>query len=476
MATSLNRSEILLILIPLTIMGCLRLAGFDGMVGQDGYAYVDYARAIRGWISGGAHPGPFIWPPGYPLAGALLSFAGISVPWSMQLVSTFSLIGTLVVIGRMLKMIYPTESVQGIFYYLLLFGLFAPYFLRIGMVTTSDMLACFMVSVCIYSGYSYTLFQRGTYLMVAAFAFSFGTLIRYPVAVVLAPVVLYLIYRWMHSFKIVNLAVLLIPLVVFIIYRLFNEDPSSLLSHQAIRSWQLSNFVARSFNTQEGFTQHFLPSGLFVLSPFFHPGFIWAGFIFLILSLRTKQITRGFWFFTILPYLTFACFLAGYPDQNPRHLLVAFPIVLLICYYGFGQLSRSPKVRNFTIPIFIVLLLMQSLLSARAFRASFLRNALEQKITARIKISKGEADVPILYGFDMDVAVASRGVPFEVRNLFREEYASFERGALVLFNEKGLTGQWKGKNPMINWEKLKNNYRLITIESYENGWQLYRIE
>lgn len=476
MATSLNRYEILLLLIPLAIMGCLRLAGFDGMVGQDGYAYVDYARAIRAWISGGAHPGAFIWPPGYPLSGAILSFTGISVPLSMQLVSTLSLSGTLIVIGRMLKMIYPNESVQRIFYYFLQFGLFAPYFFRNGMVSTSDMLASFMVSACIYYGYAYTIHQRGTYLMMAAFAFSFGTLVRYPVAVVLTPVVLYLIYRWMRSVKMVHLAVILIPLAIILIYRLFNEDASSLFSHRAIRSWQFSNFVARSFYTSEGFKQHFLPSGLFVLSPFFHPGFIWAGFIFLLLAVKAKQFTRGLWFFAILPYLTFACFLAGYPDQNPRHLLVVFPIVLLICYFGFGQVCRFPLIRKFNKPVFIVLLLLQLLLSARAFRASFLRNALEQKIAERIKVLQGEAAVRVLYGFDTDIAVASRGIPFEVRNLFKEEYAGFERGALVLFNEKKLSGQWKGKNPMINWEKLKQDYRLTPLESFDGGWTLFKIE
>ncbi|MBK8391317.1 MAG: hypothetical protein IPL23_19375 [Saprospiraceae bacterium] len=95
--------SILLFIIPIFILIILRLLGFDGMAGQDGYAYVDYAKNIRNWFDGGAHPGSFFWPPGYPLFGALLSYLGISIPLSMQLVSCLSLSGVLFYVQKFIN-------------------------------------------------------------------------------------------------------------------------------------------------------------------------------------------------------------------------------------------------------------------------------------------------------------------------------------------------------------------------------------
>jgi hypothetical protein len=132
--------------------------------------------------------------------------------------------------------------------------------------------------------------------------------------------------------------------------------------------------------------------------------------------------------------------------------------------------------RRYLRPALVVVLIIQILLSARALQPGFKRNVLERHLVDRLRSLEDQTRVRILYGFDLDIAIASRGVPFEVRNLYREEYVGFEQGALVLFNEKGLSGQWRGKNPMINWEKLKNDYTLRLIETFERGWQLYSIE
>ena len=40
---------------------------FDGLYGQDAYAYLDYAGALRTALLNGSPPPPFFWPIGYPL-------------------------------------------------------------------------------------------------------------------------------------------------------------------------------------------------------------------------------------------------------------------------------------------------------------------------------------------------------------------------------------------------------------------------
>src|SRR5438132_5546560 len=50
--------------------------GFDGLYGQDAYAYFDYATvSVRRSIMSGAPLEAFFWPPGYPLLVALASLA-----------------------------------------------------------------------------------------------------------------------------------------------------------------------------------------------------------------------------------------------------------------------------------------------------------------------------------------------------------------------------------------------------------------
>jgi hypothetical protein len=59
--------------------------------------------------------------------------------------------------------------------------------------------------------------------------------------------------------------------------------------------------------------------------------------------------------------------------------------------------------------------------------------------------------------------------------MWKEKINSFEKDGLVLFNEQKFKDQWKNKNPMINWNYLKMNYKLVKLESYDDGWELYEI-
>jgi len=40
--------------------------GFDGLYGQDAYAYYDFAGELRAALNQGRAPGDFFWPLGYP--------------------------------------------------------------------------------------------------------------------------------------------------------------------------------------------------------------------------------------------------------------------------------------------------------------------------------------------------------------------------------------------------------------------------
>src|SRR4029453_16931673 len=83
----------LLVLVPSASIALYR--GFDGLYGQDAYAYFDYATGpLRQALIGRTQLPAFFWPPGYPLLVALASFGLGRVPAAGQVVSL--LMGALV--------------------------------------------------------------------------------------------------------------------------------------------------------------------------------------------------------------------------------------------------------------------------------------------------------------------------------------------------------------------------------------------
>ncbi|MBP7642681.1 MAG: hypothetical protein WAT92_15470 [Saprospiraceae bacterium] len=476
--------SILLFIIPIFILIILRLLGFDGMAGQDGYAYVDYAKNIRNWFDGGAHPGSFFWPPGYPLFGALLSYLGISIPLSLQLVSCLSLSGVLFYVRKFINEQNEGDEVKhddrNVFSYLLIFGVFAPYFLRAAMVTSSDMFASFWVTFSAYYFYDYSQKYRFLSLTMGALGLCLGVLARYPVIVAMLPLALYAIYVLIKSVrKVSHLLVMILPVIVYFIHDLFKGGDVAFLNHHGITKWSWTNVFANSFQTSDGITNHTIPNIAFIFSPFFHLGFMFLGFVFVYKLFQDKRFCSPLNLLIAISYLTYAIFLAGNPDQNSRHLLIIFPYVLILCFYGYAHFSKRVLIEKYKFWILISLVIFQALLFGRAMLPSMKRMALEKRIAEHLNnqytMVSTENDSTILYSFDIDVALKSRGIPFKSINLFKEVITTFNVGDFVLFNEDKLMLQWQGLNPMINWEFLKKNHELSLVSDFGDGWRLYLI-
>ncbi|HSN76950.1 MAG TPA: DUF2723 domain-containing protein [Anaerolineae bacterium] len=78
----------LLLGLPILLVGLVVLPRFDGLYGQDPYAYFDYATGLlRQALLQLQPPPPFTWPPGYPLVVALASLLSGVTPRAGQSVS-----------------------------------------------------------------------------------------------------------------------------------------------------------------------------------------------------------------------------------------------------------------------------------------------------------------------------------------------------------------------------------------------------
>src|SRR5262249_35149002 len=84
--------------------------GFDGLYGQDAYAYFEYAvRSVRDSLEHHTPLGPFFWPPGYPILVALASFVLGSTPLAGQAVSLAMGAVVPVFTALIVRELWPTE-------------------------------------------------------------------------------------------------------------------------------------------------------------------------------------------------------------------------------------------------------------------------------------------------------------------------------------------------------------------------------
>jgi hypothetical protein len=68
-------------------LALVAVAEFDGLYGQDSFAYFYYALSLREAVGAGDLPPPFFWPLGYPALVALATLLTGPQPFAGQFVS-----------------------------------------------------------------------------------------------------------------------------------------------------------------------------------------------------------------------------------------------------------------------------------------------------------------------------------------------------------------------------------------------------
>lgn len=231
--------------------------------------------------------------------------------------------------------------------------------------------------------------------------------------------------------------------------------------------WDLRHYFNNSFDHQDGLVQYTFPNIVYVLKNLFHPIYalllVPALFFFKKSDLKSVEIK-----ILLISYILYILFLAGIPFQNDRFLLPAFPFMLLVLLPSFVRLIE--RLGKFKWLIWLVIPI-QLVVFLRLIKPVYERNQLELYLFENLQPYANKK----IYSFDVDIALSGRGLNAEWINLWKEKYSTFSNCAFVLFNEKKFAKQWKGKNPMLNWETLNKNYQLIPLLKLEQGWEFYKI-
>lgn len=459
-----NRSTILLIapVVLLFLVACA--ADFNGLYGQDSHAYLQFSENWRDHLLNGTPKIPFFWPEGYPASGAILSLTGIGCLWALRLISLFSLIGSLLLAKSCIRFLWKKDATG----WLLLAAVTQIYFVRSGFLVMSDMLCAFLILTAIYAMLLYRETKAVRFWILLLLASAVAFFVRYGSVVILLVPIAYSTWLFLMRLRVpVRAFVLLLGIGTTVLVVMFNNHFLAELFSRG-GAWTLKYVYERTITGNDGTVTNTVPNGLYIFGNFFHPGFLSCGVLLLPFY---KKMDRNSWLI-LLTTGVYLVFLAGLNTQNYRFLVLAhLPVVIALfpAFQSAFEQLRKPFLRWGAV---VGILAINGLVGWYSFRKMWAVHAFEKTMAREIKaISSGEP----IYSFYIDQSFPSYGIHNEVRNFFMEDYPVFEKGALVVFNEKNFAVQWKGHRVMRNWERLQEHYQLDTIRKMENNWTIYRI-
>jgi hypothetical protein len=511
---------------PLLLILFAMMTGFNGLYGQDSFEYLRFSRALHTFIMEGKSPGTFFWPVLYPLSGALLSFVLPDI-LSLQLISIVCYGFTCYFLQKILHHLIPGDQ-KTLNIYLLLFFCISPFTMRYSLTVMSEPMALFFITGFFYYWLMFSEKGKYNYFLALVFFACAAINTRYPSFIIVLIPLLHALYLFFRKFRLSYFlfSLLIAGLVFYPAFRLNLVEQGSVLGRQDFLHWSFVNYFKRDFITTDGENTYMLPNIFYVLKNLIHPGYIFPGLVFLIFISR-KNVETIFMKFIISVILIYALFLAGLPFQNDRVLNLTFPLVLILfsrpfitmtwiishhskwsCLESSFFLSRRGSQINRRVPqmidnvrfnfaklceklcetlretfifrffgqhlkilVVIPVILIQGVLFYKAF-SPFYRNYRTNRTIAENMLNHPGKK---LYTFNIDMALKGYGVPNATISLWSSRVDYFEPGALVLFNFAATRKQWKGMNPMINWESLKKDHHLKLLENFPEGWNLYEI-
>lgn len=448
------------------------ISGFNGLYGQDSYAYLSYSKHVQLFLHEGVFPPSFFWPVAYPLIGALIGFLCNNLIGALLCVSIACSVISFFFLYKSAKLLYPDKINQSLLF-LVLFYCLSPFVVRVSVSIMSDMPAIACTSASFY--YSLLSLQKkaaSSFLLFVFFA-SLAIITRYVSFVILCVPAFFctieLLKRKQVLYLFYGAALAFIAVLPHLYFK--QDNLVSSINHEWLRTWSFGNFFKNTFQTIDGFQSYSLINALHVFSNLLHPGFIFTGIV-CVLLVKPYHLKSTEQKLLLISLLVYALFLGGMPIQNYRFLLLSFPLVLLLYLPPAFYLFSTSFFRKNTKVILFLIVSIQITLSFRAILPFYKLNKLEKTIATSLS---SYSDYKTLYTSGMEGPLSAYGAKQVRKSLYLTLYTRFEKPALILINPKELDKQWQGKNPELNWRHIKIAYHPRLLTNYGHGWELYEI-
>ena len=388
---AVNRSLLAAIaLIPLLAGSILAMAArYDGLYGQDAFAYYDYAvGALRASLLNLAPPPPFFWPPGYPLLVALVSLVVGPIPIAGQIVSLVASALVPLFTGLLAGVVYGNSGRSDGGFVAAMAALIAaltPQLWQSAMVTMADTSALAAATMGVWALATYGQESKpARWLVLASCAIAWAVLTRWSYALVALPCVVYALLvvarraAWRDGIvaaaaAIVILAPVLAPALSF----LLQADDSAIpfIGDLQVYSWSPLNALRNEFFTADGRLSYRFANGVYyALAParqfFFTP--LLAVFILpgIYIAVRDRSHTA------LLLIVAWAgmvyAFHAGAPWQNFRFTLAYLPPLAILVAVGIAEMRRKLTGQRWLVNVAVVFGLLVMVVSGVSLSQDFL--------------------------------------------------------------------------------------------------------
>jgi hypothetical protein len=500
-------------------LGVILFARFDGLYGQDAFAYLDYTHQII------AHnlTGPIYWPLGYPLVAALFALL-LRDPVIGGQAASVVLGSAIVPLGYgMIRELLPDNDTKrhqpGLFAGLIL--LFCGQLLQSSIVLMSDAAALFWAMLSAYLLLRYARTHAALLLPLASISLALAIITRFLFIGLLLPFGLYALLAHFHlppatfhflppssvhrppssvlrrpSFVLRLSSFVLSLLLILLPQLLFSQNSAApILSHAWLINWNPLNAFRTAFDNPDGHFDYRLPPAVFYAEPVFHPFYLFpllTPFVFLgAWELRRSRalILLGGW--VLVLYVS----LIGIPYENFRFGLAYFPPLAILAALGLhkfsfkntspvtphaSRITPSPRHPVTLSPTHLVTL---SLLLSLPF--------LYRGLTSFLSIKSRE--LAATHYLQTQIPARSRVLTFGL-TLTLDHYTDFD--AIELFNQSpetlrprlctsspvyllvevnNLESQWVSKAPDLNFRWLRDHVGLKEIGK-QDTWTLYAVE
>ncbi len=455
---------------------------FNGLYGQDAHEYLHLCKELTNYFLTGNKFSSAWFPVLYPFAAFKLNLLLNNEMVALQSVSIISLVFAFYFLKKLLGLFYE-ESERLISVYLLLFFVFSPYVFRFGLLSMSDMLCVwFVVAAFNFSFRLKNKFSIATLITASLFCGSaLATrylaivLVIFPLLIISYSIILKGIKYWwlLLLFALMTL----IPLLpdYFITGRILFFS----INHTAINfnygsdayQWQLANFLKNNFTSADGEQHYLLPNILFVLSNLLHPAYLFTGIIFFFF-IKKKDFERTELKMLIAAIGVYAFYLAGLSYQNMRYLLLTFPFIIILLFPAFIRGYNFLLQRKFSLKVLTAtVIVVQAFLFAFSFKSIYKLNIFEKKVALIIKEHSGNT----IYTTSITGALHSYEVQDSIIDLYNQPLQNILLPALLVFNEQEFSFHFKNRNPMSNFNFIRQHYKLEVVNDFGNGWKLFSI-
>jgi hypothetical protein len=503
---------------------------FDGLYGQDAYAYLNQAVAIRTYLPQGyLPPTDFFWPNGYPLLVALIMPITGQTAWAGQMTALVCGAALSPLVYLLSKDLWPGgryltrgqgqqtgEEARQVGYLAgILAGLMAAVAgqaILSAVVVMADTPALFWAAVSAWlvvrtvnrrdnrAGYLYD----GLYFLAAGATLGLAIISRW-LYILLAPALTaYTLYHLRQSWRLALPAILggamvLAPQVWLSLQK------SEGLTHSWLTGWHPANFWQRQFYNVDGHFVYPLPNAVFYAQPAIHPAFIFP-LLGLAAAWSVWQLSQTKQWGILILLLGWAgpvyLFLAGIPYQNLRFGLTLYPPLIILAGYGVALVLRrgreqtlscwkigrdKPRIISPTsllpwpptlIKSAVLASLLATLVWAYPMLNSFLNTQNHSKQIAQqvAQLLSPEATL-VTFGLTLTLQYYTPLHTLELFHLSQTDLATLAGSPqefYLLLNVSNLESQWQGQTPQLHYDWLKNHTTLHQIGDFP-PYQLYRV-